>query len=173
MDACRCARWSCLPLPSRASHLDDQLAGRSDPAVVALEEDSRGAKLLHDGRSSDARAGRERIALIDRAAHRLLGVEKVDVSVARGLRRAPLAEPREGELRALADRAEPHVHHLDRLIRRMMRVTVLIERIERLPDRFAVAGFELPERDRHRQAELLPDITQIERDLLLGTTRVP
>src|SRR5262249_36304846 len=108
------AGYECLS-PSRASYFDNQLARRCDPAVVALEKESGRAKLLQDGRRGDAGAGREGVAIIDRTAHRLLGIEEIDVAMACGLRGAPLAEPREGELRALADDAEPHVHHLDGL----------------------------------------------------------
>src|SRR5438128_66802 len=76
--------------------------------------------------------------------------------------RAALAEGREAQLGALADEAEPHVHHLDRLLGRMVRVAVLVERIECGADRLAVSGLELCERHRHRQGEFLPDIAQIE-----------
>src|SRR5262249_49879323 len=52
--------------PSRASYLDDQLAGGRHRTGVALEQHGRGAELLHDRGPCDLRAGRERVTLIDR-----------------------------------------------------------------------------------------------------------
>ena len=102
-----------------------------------------------------ARRRSRRLALIDRAAHRLLRIGEIDVAVQRRRRRTFGREPRKAQLRALADHAEPHVDHLDRLVRRMVRIAVLVERVERLADLRAVAGLQLIERHRHRQRELL------------------
>ena len=54
----------------------------------------------------------------------------------------------------------------------MMRVAVLVELIERGADRFALAALELREIDRHRQRELLTDVTQVEMHLVLGILAV-
>src|SRR5262249_61955769 len=83
--------------PSRASDLDDELARGRDFAIVSLEQHCRGAELLHDRGSRDLCAGRKRVALIDWAAHPLLGVREIDVAVAGGLGGARPTEPRERE----------------------------------------------------------------------------
>ena len=114
------------------------------------------------------RPGGELLALIDRAAHRLLGVAEIDVAAMRDRAAAALAEARKLQRRPLADHREPHVDHLDRIFRRRVRVAVLVELVEGGADRLAVALADVLDRDRHRQREILPDIAQIELDPLFG-----
>src|SRR5580692_8411509 len=98
---------------------------------------------LDQRRARNPASGAEVAAFVDRARDRPGGI--IEINLARTLRLggAALDEYREGELRTLADQREPHVHHLDRLVRRMVRVALLVERIECLADRGAVAGDEL------------------------------
>ena len=83
---------------------------------------------------------------------------------------ARLPAPRLGklQLRPLADGAEPDVDHLDRLLRRMVRVAVLVELVERGADapcgRRALSWSSVTGTD---SVNSWPDVAQVELDLVL------
>src|SRR5439155_27361841 len=124
---------------------------------------------LDQRRPGNPGAGAEMIAPVDHGGDRLAGAAEIGRTFARRRRRAGDCHTREGELRPLAYAAEPDVDHLHRLLRRMMRVAVLVELIERGADRLAFTALELREIDRHRPRELLIDLTQVEIHLVLAS----
>src|ERR1700688_4251862 len=128
--------------------------------------------LLDQRRARNAASGAEIAALVDRARNWPGGIFEKDVTRALRLGSAAVGERRKGELRALAHQREPHVDHLDRLVGRMVRVALVVERIECLPDPGARAGDELLARDRDRQRKFLADIAEVEMRLPLGARRM-
>src|ERR1700688_2369371 len=104
--------------------------------------------LLDQRRARNAASGAEIAAFVDRERNWPGGIVEKDVTRALRPGSAAVGERRKGELRALAQQREPHVDHLDRLVGRMVRVALLVERIERLANRSAMAGDELLARDR-------------------------
>ena len=72
---------------------------------------------------------------IDRAGDRLARVREIDLAPACRRRARDPGRRREAQLRALADHRQPDVDHLDRLVRRMVCVAVLVERVEGGADR--------------------------------------
>src|SRR5262245_65894255 len=102
--------------------------------------------LLDERRAGDGAAGAERLALVDRAGHRPVG--EMDVAPARRLRRTARGEAWKAELGTFADRRQPDIDHLDRLVGRMVRVAMLVKRVECGADAGTICRFEL--RHAHR-----------------------
>src|SRR5215813_9528891 len=55
---------------SARTQVNDELAGRSDLEPIVREHERRARVLLHDRRTGNRHAARERLALIDRAVER-------------------------------------------------------------------------------------------------------
>src|SRR5262245_66381162 len=91
----------------------------------------------------------------------------MDVAPARRLRRAARGEAWKAELGTFADRRQTDIDHLDRLVGRMVRVAMLVKRVECGADAGTISRFELRLAHRHLQRELLPDVTQVEMDQTL------
>src|SRR5712671_5446942 len=110
--------------------------------------------LLDQRRTRNAASGAEVLAPENRTGDRR-GI--VEVNLARLARSgcSLSAQGRKRELRALADERQPHIDHLDRLVGRMVRVALLVKRVEGLADGLAVAGHQLGARDRDREREFL------------------
>ncbi len=129
--------------------------------------------LLDQRRPDDLGARAQILAPIDRADHRLSGARKVRLAPARGRCRGGPTDSGKRKLRALAHGRKADIDHLDRLLGRMVRVAMLVKRIERGADRAMVGALELRQRDRHRQREFLAEIAQVEMDLVLGLFAMP
>src|SRR5262249_42831696 len=99
--------------------------------------------LLDQRRARNAASGAEIGALVDRARDRLGRIGDENLASLPRLWRAARAQGWKRELRALADQRQAHVDHLDRLIGRMVRVALVVQRVERRADHLAVAGQKL------------------------------
>src|SRR6185436_11534270 len=112
--------------------------------------------------AGDLRGRTQIFAAIDLSGEWLAGRTEIGHVLA-GRRGGPARrEAREAQLRPLADGAEPDVDHLDRLVRRMVRVAQLVQFVERGADRLPLALPELLDGDRHLQRKLLAHVTQVE-----------
>src|SRR5260221_2748706 len=118
----------------------------------------------HQGRPRDSRPRPEVFAPVYRTGYRTGRIAEMPLHLSMRLGAALRRETGQRKGRALADRGEPDIDDLDRLLRRMMGVAPIVEPVERAPDGAAVLRPDLLLRDGHREREFLADVAKIEMD---------
>src|SRR5262249_49699778 len=98
------------------------------------------AVLLDQRRAGDLRAGAKVFAPIKTRCQWRRGGTEIELALARDRRRPVCCEARKSKLWPLADGAEPEIDELDRFLRRMMRIALLIQSIKSAPDGLPVTA---------------------------------